>query len=225
MIDELRLSRTARYDRDFAPDSRFEPDSDTLALYHFDEGEGDALNDSSGNGYHGKIVGAKWVKVGGTPVTSQRVSREAELKSQLVSTLGRLVAWPDDVTPAQGKPLTIGILGSDPFVDVNGVNHLKVNVPEAVILKLSDSAEIKACHILFVAKDADLAAALARVQGLPILVVGESPGLAKQGAMVNLVFDAQQNRIRMEINQDTAIGAGLELNEALLSSPLVEIIH
>src|SRR5437868_14560991 len=40
---------------------RFEPDADTLALYHCDEGEGDVLKDSSGNGHHGKIVGAKWV--------------------------------------------------------------------------------------------------------------------------------------------------------------------
>ena len=28
---------------------RFEPDKDTLALYHFDEGSGDVLKDSSGN--------------------------------------------------------------------------------------------------------------------------------------------------------------------------------
>ena len=33
-----------------------------MALYHFDEGSGDVLHDSSGNGHDGKIVGAKWVK-------------------------------------------------------------------------------------------------------------------------------------------------------------------
>ena len=34
-----------------------------MALYHFDEGSGDVLKDSSGNGHDGKIVGAKWVKL------------------------------------------------------------------------------------------------------------------------------------------------------------------
>jgi hypothetical protein len=60
-IDELRLSKVARYSADFTPPTRFEPDKDTLALYHFDEGQGDILTDSSGNHHHGKIVNAKWV--------------------------------------------------------------------------------------------------------------------------------------------------------------------
>ena len=62
-VDELRISSITRYDKDFTPQERFEPDEHTLALYHFDEGQGDVLHDSSGNGHHGKIVGAKWVKV------------------------------------------------------------------------------------------------------------------------------------------------------------------
>jgi hypothetical protein len=61
MIDETRISNIARYDEEFTPQRRFEPDEHTQALYHFDEGEGDVLRDSSGNDHHGKIVGAKWV--------------------------------------------------------------------------------------------------------------------------------------------------------------------
>ena len=60
-IDELRLSRAFRYDERFTPPDDFEPDAETLALYHFDEGEGDELRDSSGHEHHGKIVGPKWV--------------------------------------------------------------------------------------------------------------------------------------------------------------------
>ncbi len=63
IIDEVRISNVARYDQDFTPARRFENDDQTLALYHFDEAKGDVLKDSSGNGHHGKIVGAKWVKV------------------------------------------------------------------------------------------------------------------------------------------------------------------
>ena len=62
-IDEVRISNIARYTEDFTPQRRFEPDEHTMALYHFDEGSGDVLKDSSGNGHDGKIVGAKWVKV------------------------------------------------------------------------------------------------------------------------------------------------------------------
>ncbi|MBI1348706.1 protein kinase [bacterium] len=72
-IDEVRISKSARYREPFTPSERFSADDDTLALYHFDEGRGDLLTDSSGNGYHGRIVGAKWltqnINSSGTPVT------------------------------------------------------------------------------------------------------------------------------------------------------------
>ena len=62
VIDEVRISSVARYTGDFTPALRHEPDEHTLALYHFDEGEGDIAIDSSGHGHDGKIFGAKWIK-------------------------------------------------------------------------------------------------------------------------------------------------------------------
>lgn len=62
-MNEVHISKVARYDADFTPDKRFKPDSDTIALYHFDEGNGPVLRDSSGNGHHGQIDGAQWVKL------------------------------------------------------------------------------------------------------------------------------------------------------------------
>jgi hypothetical protein len=64
-IDEIRFSKTARYTKDFLPTSRFEGDKNTMALYHFDEGVGDVLKDSSGHGHHGKITAVKWVRFDG----------------------------------------------------------------------------------------------------------------------------------------------------------------
>ena len=61
-IAELRFSQLARYDKNFTPDLHFSPDKHTLALYHFDEGQGNKLIDSSGNNHHGVIHGATWVK-------------------------------------------------------------------------------------------------------------------------------------------------------------------
>jgi serine/threonine protein kinase len=59
-IDAVRVSSTARYDKEFTPPATFAKDRDTFALYLFDEGQGDTLKDSSGNGYHAKIAGATW---------------------------------------------------------------------------------------------------------------------------------------------------------------------
>ena len=62
VVDELRISKVARYHDEFTPQQRFEPDADTLGLYHCDEGRGDVLQDSSGNEHHGRIVAPRWVR-------------------------------------------------------------------------------------------------------------------------------------------------------------------
>jgi len=55
-LDEVRISSTARYDGDFEPAERFELDGATIALWHFDEGEGAAVFDEA-RGLRGELVG------------------------------------------------------------------------------------------------------------------------------------------------------------------------
>ena len=61
LIDEVRISKTARYSSNFTPAKRFNSDEHTIALYHFDEGQGTTAHDSSGNGNDAEIVDAHWV--------------------------------------------------------------------------------------------------------------------------------------------------------------------
>ncbi|MGE0759911.1 MAG: protein kinase, partial [Pirellulaceae bacterium] len=61
VIDEVRISKGIRYAADFTPALRHQPDANTVALYHFDEGTGDVLKDSSSYYRHGKVYGATWV--------------------------------------------------------------------------------------------------------------------------------------------------------------------
>ncbi|MFT7623918.1 MAG: hypothetical protein ACI9WU_003104, partial [Myxococcota bacterium] len=62
-MDELRISSTLRYTGNSfpVPPGPFDADADTLALYHFDEGTGSTVIDSSGNGLNGTWIGnAAW---------------------------------------------------------------------------------------------------------------------------------------------------------------------
>lgn len=70
VINEVRVSKTVRYDKDFTPPTRFEPDPETTALYHFDEATGDVLHDASANKHDGKIIGATWVHVDGRLISA-----------------------------------------------------------------------------------------------------------------------------------------------------------
>src|SRR5262249_26995324 len=72
-ISAVRISQAACYKDDFTPQKRFDTDADTLGLFHFEEGQGDWLIDSSGRDNHGKIDGAKWVNFDGTPIDPNAV--------------------------------------------------------------------------------------------------------------------------------------------------------
>lgn len=68
-IDEVRVSNSVRYTTNFTrPSAPFATDPNTVALYHFDEGAGNTVNDTSGAG-GGPSNGV--VQFGGAPTRPQ----------------------------------------------------------------------------------------------------------------------------------------------------------
>jgi len=63
VIDEVRISRIARYSASFSvPTGPYTTDSNTVGLWHFDEGTGTTTADASGNGNNGTLYnGPVWV--------------------------------------------------------------------------------------------------------------------------------------------------------------------
>src|SRR5207302_8670272 len=82
---------------------------------------------------------------------------------------------------------------------VNGrpflIKRLK-SVPEL----LKSVAELKEYQILFISSSEmpRLAEAIQIVKGIPVLTIGETPGFAKNGGMINLILE--NNRVRFEVN-------------------------
>ena len=56
-IDEVRLSKVARYQRAFGPPRYLKQDADTLVLLRFDTMVGDKYADTSGHNRHGTRLG------------------------------------------------------------------------------------------------------------------------------------------------------------------------
>jgi hypothetical protein len=61
LIGEVRVTRKAIYTMDFAPTAILPALPDTVLLWHFDEGAGTTLTDSSAKNHDGTISGATWV--------------------------------------------------------------------------------------------------------------------------------------------------------------------
>jgi Leucine-rich repeat (LRR) protein len=117
-IDEVRVSKVARYQSDFTPSRRFKTDTETLALYHFDESNSRNAVDSSGNARHGQIRSASRVpELSQTPFTDE--SQAAAVAA--IKKLGGRVTF-DEKKP--GKPV-VGVSLSGQDVTDASLVHLK----------------------------------------------------------------------------------------------------
>jgi hypothetical protein len=53
------------------------------------------------------------------------------------------------------------------------------------------------------------------LKGMPILTIGETPGFAKRGCIINLIVE--DNKVRFEVNLDAAKQADLTVSSRLLA--------
>lgn len=61
-IHAVKISRGMRYTRGFQPPPALETDSQTLALYRFNAGQGTIVKDDSGHGHDAQIYDAEWTR-------------------------------------------------------------------------------------------------------------------------------------------------------------------
>jgi hypothetical protein len=151
---------------------------------------------------------------------AEELNREYAIKAAYLYQFSRYVQWPAQSFAGDQAPLVLGVLGADPFRDIlDAIARTKqVEGRSIVIRRFSSMAEYTPCHILFVASSAgpeQTAAAIRKLRGAAVLLVGEEPGFADHGGSVNFFLD--DNRIRFEINTEVAKKGQLKISSKLLS--------
>lgn len=143
-------------------------------------------------------------------------NQEYKAKANFLFNFARFTTWPQDVLD-KGDRIQFCVLGTDPFglfLDVLAIR--KVQGREINLLRFQSSDQTQNCHLLFLATDAvtdegSVPAALSR-RGL--FIVGDTPGLARHGAIANLLHESGD--VRFEINVGAARRAALILDTQLL---------
>ncbi len=128
------------------------------------------------------------------------------------------VDWP----PASLRPrasVTIGVLGKDPFGEVldKAILQKVVAGRSLTIRRFPNVESLSPCTILFISSSEmpRLPEILARLEGSPVLTVGEADRFARRGGMIGFFFE--DDRVRLEINRTAAEGAGLRVSSKLLA--------
>ena len=81
-------------------------------------------------------------------------------------------------------------------------------------LNANDKAGMRQCHLIYLSPGEIAANAVEAVKGLPVLMVGDSDRAVQDGCCIGLVMRNQ--RIKLEINQETARQAQLSISSDLL---------
>lgn len=144
---------------------------------------------------------------------------EYELKAAFLYNFAKFVEWPPGTFPQSSSPFVIGILGENPFADdlKKTVAGKKILEHPISVVAFSTLAEATNCHILFISNSekSRLGAIFKSLRGAPVLTVGENDQFTEAGGMINFVREA--NKIRFQINDESAKGARLKISSKLLS--------
>jgi hypothetical protein len=144
---------------------------------------------------------------------------EYQVKAAFLFNFAKFVEWPGDAFPSGDAPLQICVLGQDPFRgDFEQVIEDKtMNGHRLEIIHPSGVPQARACQILFITPSAKqpLKEILQGLKGASVLSVGDTPGFAKAGGVINFVLE--ENRVRFEINPKAAERAHLKISARLLT--------
>jgi hypothetical protein len=139
---------------------------------------------------------------------------EYPLKAAFLSRLIRYVDW-----PAGEQGLVVAVLGEDPFGPTleRALAGQGFGARGVTVRRYRSAGDLDACAVLFVSRTAmrEWPAVRERIQGWPVLTVGETDGFTADGGIVN--FFVQDHRLRFEVNRAAADRAGLRLSSRLLS--------
>ncbi len=144
------------------------------------------------------------------------------IKAGFIYNFAKLIEWPAKAFPQPDSPIVIGILGDDPFGTTLDtiVAGKKINGRPLAVKRVKWSKDLKAlkdCNILFVsASERDhIDAVLDALKSLPILTIGDGPGFARRGGIMNFILE--DNKVRFEVNVEAAKDADLTISSRLLT--------
>jgi len=145
------------------------------------------------------------------------VPGETEVKAAFLFNFIKFVEWPDSAFGSPEDPYLVSVVGNDSIEEaLKGISGKTVSGRRVVVRKVSDLPSLERCHILFVgeSEQGKVDQVLGAVKKWPVLTVADIEGFARRGGTIGFIREG--NRVKFEINDESAEKAGLKLNAKLL---------
>ena len=148
-----------------------------------------------------------------------QVFNEYHVKAVFLYTFAKFVEWPPLTFSGPASPMTICILGDDPFGSFlnEAVTGKTAGDRPVTVRRVTDLREAGACQILFIAASETnrMPILLVSVAHPGVLTVGDTADFTAQGGVIGLRRDG--DRIRLSVNLTAAEKAKLRISSRVLS--------
>jgi hypothetical protein len=143
---------------------------------------------------------------------------EYDLKAVFLFQFAHFVEWPAKAFSDVHSPITIGVLGDDPFG--GGLDEIVANEVvggrKLIVRRYRGLDQVDSCHILFIcaSETERMVTILGKLRGRSVLTVGDTDQFVTQNGIIG--FKLSKNRLKLRINIAAADTAKLIISSKLL---------
>ena len=152
-------------------------------------------------------------------------AQEYALKAAVLYNITKFVEWPPQAFKGRSDPLTVCVLGENPFGDalieaLNGKLHESRGFN---VRNFRDISSAGGCQVLFVSASEQkrFRSILDEVSARATLTIGDADGFTAAGGILNLKLE--ELKVRLQVNLAAAEKSGIRISSRLLS--LAEIVN
>lgn len=150
---------------------------------------------------------------------------EYDAKAGFLFNFSRFIEWERSDSSESSKPFVFGVYGDNPFGESIFLLEQQSIRGRAVVVRIipEGSVDFSDCQMLFVpaSQKNRTREIVDLLKSKPIVLVGESPGFAQVGGMIN--FYLKDERIAFEINLESFKSSRLSISSRLLR--LAQVIN
>ena len=156
----------------------------------------------------------------GPRVSAQgKATNEYEVKAAFLFHFAQFVEWPENAFREAASPLVYCTVGDDPFQGAleTTFRGKAIGTHALQVKHFKQINDSQGCHVVFLGRPVkkSIVEELASLKGSPVLTVGETNQFIDENGMIG--FCLEENKIRFEVNLDSAEKAHLKISAKLLT--------